>query len=105
MPWPCAVVLDVHRYEARPSLQRCYGLEPWNLGGCGPFVVAVNVKFHGARPWHLRSMGTLCCSREREVPRREAVASITFTRFSLGFSACHGWVRPTMMTRPHLRAH
>jgi len=33
------------------------------------------VSLHGTRPWHPQTLLTFLCSRERESPRRKAVAS------------------------------
>jgi len=52
-----------------------HGARPWHLGEWRSFIVAANVKLHGARPWHLGEWRSFYCSRERETPRRKAVAS------------------------------
>jgi len=45
----------------------------WESGAA--LFVAANVSLHGARPWHLGEWRSFYCSRERETPRRKAVAS------------------------------
>src|SRR5262245_6112965 len=45
---------------------------PWSLTIVA--TVAASVKLHGTSPWHLQE-SRCCCSRQRETPRRKAVAS------------------------------
>jgi len=52
------------------------------------FLVAASVKLHGARPWHLGELCGVLCKRERETPRRKAVAS------KFEFSHTHSIVQP-----------
>jgi hypothetical protein len=55
---------------------KLHGARPWHLRELAVVFVAVSVKLHGARPWHLRELCSCLCSRERETPRRKAVASV-----------------------------
>ncbi len=49
------------------------------------------MKLHGASPWHLKELGGFLCSRERETPRRKAVASWSWAAFFVAASVkLHG---------------
>src|SRR6266566_4873682 len=103
MPRPCAVETHARGYkersaafadatvlcrgDSRSRLQRkvssvcgCHGLVPWRLTFIAKALrhyspKASSVSLHGARPWHLGEGRSFICSRERESPRRKAVAS------------------------------
>jgi len=42
------------------------------------------MSLHRTRPWHPQTLLTFLCSRERESPRRKAVASVWVFTQSLG---------------------
>ena len=57
---------------------KLHSARPWHLKNRYLVLVAASVKLHGTRPWHLKMSIPGSYSNERETPRRKAVASFNF---------------------------
>src|SRR5438552_3159098 len=82
MPRPRAVETHARSYK---TLQKdlvdatalCSGNSRFVLQYKRWLLDSLSVRLHGTRPWHPAKTCDISCSRERESPRRKAVASST----------------------------
>jgi hypothetical protein len=77
MPRPCTVENHARGYrEASEGIKNGHGLAPWSLREVCGFLISREREPPRRKAVASQSLPTLLCSRERDSPRRKAVASV-----------------------------